>query len=148
MLFYAKAADKPKARIFTIYALLAKLSLEGFSEVPLNYHDLAPAAGPSAGGLGRFQVTCVAAQLWKPKSPSRKRKADEEAPAEKAPGDWDAKEALACVSDTSQIPNQYVKIVWYCDLATKPQPVVRLVQPALVWAQTLDFQENQVIQFA
>ena len=80
------------------------------------------------------------------KNKSKKRKADE--PEEpKDPGDWEAKDALQAVTDLTQIPNQYVKIVWYCDLATRPQPLLRLVSPVLCWAQTLDLQDNQIFQF-
>ena len=100
------------------------------------------------GGLGRFRVTCARPMAWRAKVPTKKRKADEEEPTERGPGDWDTKDALACVSDTSQIPNQYVKIVWYCDHTVKPEPLVRMVSPALVWTRTIEFQDNQLIQFA
>ena len=141
------AKEKSKAKTFTLFGLLAKLSLEGYPDVPVNCHDIEN-AGSAAGGLSRFKVTCAQARVWRAKNPTKKRKEPEEPPAEKAPGDWEAKDALACVSDTSQIPNQYVKILWYCDLVTAPEPVVRLVSPALCWTRTIDFQENQVIQFA
>ena len=148
VLYWAGAPrDKPKARLYTIYGLLAKLSLEGFPDISLNCHEVEAQAGASTGGLGRFKVSCVQAREWKPKK-TKKRKGDEEEPVEKAAGEWDAKDAAACLCDISQIPNQYVKIVWYCDLATKPEPLLRLVSPALCWANSYDFQENQVVQFA
>ena len=113
----------------------------------LNCHVLekGPSAAGSPGGrLDRFNLKCVQPRKWISKIP-KKRKADAE---DRTPGDWEWKDALAAIYDLSCIPNQFVKLVWYCDFTTRPQPLCRLVSPALVWSQTLDLSENHIIQFA
>ena len=37
---------------------------------------------------------------------------------------------------------------WYADLVTEPNPVLRMVSPALVWSRTIDFPEHAIFQFA
>jgi len=128
---------------------LAKLAIEGYTDVALNGHDvekIAPSAAGAGGGLDRFKITCVGQKTWAAKH-TKKRKANEP-DGVKPPGDWLQTDALAAVHDLSLLPNQLVKIVWYCDLVTHPQPVLRLVSPALCWSKTIDFAENQIFQFA
>ena len=58
IVFYSNTqqSTKPEER-FTLYALLAKLALDGKSNVKVNYHTMGVAEKPESASIGRFSIS-------------------------------------------------------------------------------------------
>ena len=136
---YKSSANPSNLLKFTLYGLKAQLALDGYPGAELNLHTLKETTGGDAG-LQRYAVNCLQKIYWV--HTSRKRPANVE---DKNVG---STRAMAWLHDHSNIPNQFVRIVWIVDLVVEPTPTIRLVQPILVWSKTFSFTDGQIFQFA
>ena len=148
VLYTGPASQKGKKnppQVLTLYGLLGKLALEGYPNARVNYHTVMK-DGEHAGGLDRWKVE-VSHPKWWVANKNKKWKAGPSEPAPPAPAaSW--KDAAAALHDLSNVPNEFVMWSWNADLLTDPTPVVRLVQPALVWSKTMDLAAGTIFQFA
>ena len=132
---------KKETQLLTIYGLLGKLALEGYPNARLNLHTITK-DGAHAGGLDRWSIERVVEKWWVASMRKKRRASGEEPPA----ATW--RDAASHLHDVSNVPNELVMWTWYADLVTEPNPVVRMVSPALVWSRTIDFPANTIFQFA
>ena len=95
-----------------------------------------------ASVAGRSRQPWKSGGLPKKKTKKRKNSGDQEPQA----ATW--KDAASYLHELENVPNEIVMWTWYADLVTEPNPVVRMVSPALVWSRTIDLQDNSIFQFA
>ena len=95
-----------------------------------------------AGGLDRWKIERAVEKWWVAAKSKKRKTVEGEPPA----ATW--RDAASHLHDVSNVPNEIVMWTWYADLVTEPNPVVRMVSPALVWSRTIDFPEHAIFQFA
>ena len=132
----ARAVPSPCARVPR--GLRTKLAVDGVVEVSLNCHTMTKKPNRSSG-LERYDVKAVATKFW---VATVKRKSPEEEQQ------WTWTNALGALHDLTNIPNENVRIIFHADLQLQPNPVIRLTTPALIWARSIDFHENDIVRFA
>ena len=129
---------KQNIQKYTLYSVRAQLALDGYPNTELNCHEITEAGPTEAGQVQRCNVKCLVEKTWC--VAYKKRKEEGKIPT------W--MNGLAWVHDLTNIPNEFVKLIWLLDLVPQPQPTLRMVSPQLIWSTHMDLAEGQIFRWA
>ena len=140
IVFYSQESPKPEER-FTLYALLARLALDGKGKVKVNYHTMGVPEKPESASIGRFSISPNRNKMWLCMKPQW----------EPAPGSSENIPAKQTVMwhqllrflPPTNLKKKFFQEAWDVKLESPSgQHFISFERPILVWSQVLQFQKD------